>query len=49
MRKCDYDGAKTRFGEALDVYKKVLPERHPKIAQTMSLLDRVGEEEALFV
>lgn len=49
LRKCEYEGAKKRFGDALEVYKKILPGGHPKIAQAMSLLNRVGEEEALCV
>lgn len=49
LRKCDYDGAKEEFNAALSHYKQLLPENHPKVSSTVSLLGRVEEEEALCV
>jgi len=49
LRKCDYDGAKEEFNAALSHYNQLLPENHPKVTSTLSLLGRVEEEEALCV
>ncbi len=49
LRKCDYDGAKEEFNAALCHYNQLLPENHPKVESTLSLLGRVEEEEALCV
>ena len=49
LRKCDYDGAKEEFNTALNHYKQLLPENHPRISSALNHLERVEEEEALCV